>query len=167
MNYIIRRKERKDCESIAHVVTVAWNETYKGIVPDEFLNNLYENEGERFYNSFINFPEEDNHQFILEINNEIVGFVNVGASDDEDYNDCGEIYAIYLLNEYKGKGYGKELFKAGVNELKKMGFKKMIIGCLVKNNSNGFYKHLGGKYVKTRIFKRLNLPEKVYLFEKI
>lgn len=43
----------------------------------------------------------------------------------------------------------------------------MIIGCLDKNISNEFYKHLGGKYVKTRIFKRLNLPEKVYLFEKI
>ena len=43
MSYIIRKKERKDCKDIAQVVTVAWNETYKGIVPDEFLNNLYTN----------------------------------------------------------------------------------------------------------------------------
>ena len=28
MSYIIRKKERKDCKEIAHVVTVAWNETY-------------------------------------------------------------------------------------------------------------------------------------------
>ena len=41
MDYIIRKKQREDCSSVAHVVTVAWNETYKGIVPDEFLNNLY------------------------------------------------------------------------------------------------------------------------------
>ena len=47
MSYIIRKKERKDCKDIAHVVTVAWNETYKGIVPDEFLNNLYTNEEQR------------------------------------------------------------------------------------------------------------------------
>lgn len=167
MNYIIRRKKQKDCKGIEHVVTVSWNETYKGIVPDEFLNNLYENEDERYYNSFINFTEEDNHLFVLEINDEIVGFVNAGAANDEDYNDCGEIYALYLLNKYKGNGYGKELLKVGINELKKMGYEKMIIGCLDKNISNEFYKHLGGKYVKTRIFKRLNLPEKVYLFEKI
>lgn len=28
MSYIIRKKERKDCKDIKHVVTVAWNETY-------------------------------------------------------------------------------------------------------------------------------------------
>lgn len=28
MSYIIRKKERKDCKDIAHVMTVAWNETY-------------------------------------------------------------------------------------------------------------------------------------------
>ena len=39
MNYKIRKKERKDCESVAHIVTVAWNETYRGIVPDDFLDN--------------------------------------------------------------------------------------------------------------------------------
>lgn len=27
MSYIIRKKERKDCKDIAHVVTGAWNET--------------------------------------------------------------------------------------------------------------------------------------------
>ena len=41
MDYKIRKKERKDCADVAHVVTVAWNETYRGIVPDEFLDNLY------------------------------------------------------------------------------------------------------------------------------
>ena len=37
MNYLIRKKEKKDCKDVAHVVTIAWNETYKGIVPDLFL----------------------------------------------------------------------------------------------------------------------------------
>ena len=36
MNYLIRKKEKKDCKDVAHVVTIAWNETYKGIVPDSF-----------------------------------------------------------------------------------------------------------------------------------
>ena len=42
MNYKIRKKQREDCLGIAHVVTVAWNETYKGIVLDEFLNKYIE-----------------------------------------------------------------------------------------------------------------------------
>ena len=51
--------------------------------------------------------------------------------------------------------------------LKKMGFDKMIIACLVGNPTNEFYKHIGGKLIKKRIFKKLNLLENVYYFESI
>lgn len=89
MKYIIRKSEKKDCKDIAHVITVAWNETYKGIVPDEFLNNLYKNEEIRAINAFNNFDEKNNHQFVLEVDNKVVGFINVGTADDELYsNSC-------------------------------------------------------------------------------
>ena len=55
MNYKIRKKERKDCAGIARVITVAWNETYRGIVSDEFLDSLYINEEVRAQNSHYNF----------------------------------------------------------------------------------------------------------------
>lgn len=167
MNYIIRKKERKDCADVAHVVTVAWNETYRGIVSDEFLANLYTNEEERAKNSYNNFNEKENHQYVLEVDDKVVGFVNVGSSDETDYENCGEIHAVYIINGYKGHGYGKKLIDAGIQELKSMNFDKMVIGCLDGNPSNEFYKHLGGKFVKTRIFEKLQLPENVYYFEKI
>lgn len=167
MNYVIRKKERKDCADVAHVVTVAWNETYKGIVPDEFLNGLYFNEEQRAINSYDNFNENDNHQFVLEVDGKVVGFVNVGSTDEKDYSNCGELHAIYIINGYKGYGHGKELYNAGVNELKSMGYNKMIIGCLVGNPSNTFYEHIGGKFIKQRIFEKLQLPENVYYFDKI
>ena len=44
---VIRRRTKDDCKAIAHVVTIAWNETYKGIVPDWFLEELKINEDER------------------------------------------------------------------------------------------------------------------------
>lgn len=167
MNYIIRKKEREDCAAVAHVVTVTWNETYRGIVPDEFLDSLYLNENERIQNSYNNFNENENHQYVLEVDNNIVGFVNVGSSDESDYDNCGEIHAVYIINGYKGNGFGKKLIETGIKELKNMGFNKMIIGCLVGNPSNEFYEHIGGKYIKQRIFEKLQLPENVYYFEKI
>ena len=167
MNYLIRKKEQKDCIEVAHVVTVAWNETYRGIVPDEFLDNLYLNEEERAKNSYEKFNEKENHQYVLEIENKIVGFINVGSSDEIEYQNCGEIHALYIINGYKGYGFGKKLIEVGINELKSMNYDKMIIGCLVGNPSNGFYKHIGGKFIKTRIFEKLQLPENVYYYEKI
>ena len=47
MDYIIRKMNKNDCFSVAKIVTTAWNETYRGIVNDEFLDNLYLNEQER------------------------------------------------------------------------------------------------------------------------
>ncbi len=167
MEYRIRKRKKDDCKAIAHVVTISWNQTYKGIVPDDFLNNLYRNEEERASNSFNKFDETDNHQFVLEVDNKIVGFINVGKTDDSDFFDYGEIHALYIMNDYKGNGFGRKLVEVGINELKKMGYNKMIIGCLIGNNSNEFYKHIGGRFFKTRIFEKLNLPENVYVYEKI
>lgn len=104
MNYKIRKQEKKDCYGIAHVVTIAWNETYRGIVPDEFLDNLYKNEDERGKNSFENFNENDNHQYVLEVDDKIVGFVNVGPTDETEFDNCGEIHAVYIINGYKEYG---------------------------------------------------------------
>lgn len=165
MNYVIRKREIKDCEAIAKLVTICWNETYRGLVSDVFLDGLYENEEERINSSYNKFNENDNHQFVLEIDQKIVGWMNVGDSDEG--SEYGEIHAIYILNDYKGLGYGRKLVEEGIKEIKNMGFKKMIIGCLDGNKSNEFYKHIGGKFIKQRLFERLGMMENVYLFEEI
>ena len=67
MNYLIRKKEKKDCKDVAHVVTIAWNETYKGIVPDSFLEELKYNENERAKMSYEKFDVNNNHQFVLDL----------------------------------------------------------------------------------------------------
>ena len=167
MDYIIRRRELKDCEGIARVVTLAWNETYKSIVPDWFLEELKINEKERAQKTKEKFNEKDNHQFVLEYNNEIVGFVNCGKSEDEELDNCGEIFALYILKKCQGNKLGRKLVNTAIEELKILGFDQMIIACLKGNPTNEFYKHIGGKYIKDGVFKRLDLPENIYYFDKI
>lgn len=165
MNYIIRRRTKEDISGIQKVVTTSWNETYKGIVPDWFLEELKVNEDERIKNVYDSFDENDNNQFVLIVDNEVVGFVNFGKTGDEEYQDCGEIFALYVISKYKGNGFGKKLVETAKNELKKMGFNKMLIACLKGNPSNEFYKHIGGVYVKDGLYKRLQLKENVYYYE--
>ena len=56
-------------------------------------------------------------------------------------------------------------------KLKKMGYKKMVNGCIDGNPSNEFYKHMGGKLVKQISFVVKNygqeLTENVYYYENI
>ena len=165
MNFLIRRRTKEDCKGIAHVVTVGWNETYKGIVPDWFLEELKNNESARAQKSYNEFDENNNHQFVLEVDNDVVGFVNFGASSDDEYKNCGEIFALYIISKYKGNGFGKKLVEVATKELKNMGYDKMIIACLKGNPSNDFYKHIGGVHIKDGLYKRLKLPENIYYYK--
>ena len=165
MDYIIRESKRDDAYDIMNVVTLAWNETYKGIVPDEFLKELKKNEDERVQRHYNEFGNTNYKELVLEIDNNIVGFVRYGKAEDKDFNNCGEIVALYILKKYHGFGFGKELVEKAKLNLKNMGFNNMIIACLKGNPSNSFYEHIGGKYVKDGIFERLNLKENIYYFD--
>lgn len=167
MNYIIRKSRREDCYGIAHVTSVSWKETYKGIVPDWFLEKLQNNEKKRAKKIYDDFDVHKNHQFVLEIDNQIVGFVAFGLTTDTTFKNCGEIYTLYIIKQYMGYGFGRELVENVIKELKQMGIDKMIVACLKGNPSNEFYKHIGGKYIKDGAFKNLNLPENIYYYENI
>ena len=167
MKYFIRRRTKNDCKDIAHVVTVAWNETDRGIVSEWFLEELKNTEEERAWKSYDSFDEGDNNQFVLEVDKEIVGFVNFGKSSDIEYQDCGEIFSLYIISKYKGNGFGRKLVEVAKEELKNMGYNKMIIACLKGNPSNEFYKHIGGVYIKDGMYERLQLPENIYYYDDI
>ena len=165
MDYLIRRRKREDCKSIANIVTISWNETYQDIVPKWFLDELKNNEEERAKKSYDEFDKNNNNQLVLEVDNKVVGFVNYGITEDEEYQNCGEIFALYIIAKYKGNGFGRKLVEEVKKKFKQQGINKMIIACLKGNPSNEFYKHIGGLYVKDRIYKKLNLPENIYYYD--
>ena len=47
----------------------------------------------------------------------VVGFVGYGKNRDEDLPESGVIFAIYILEEYYGRGVGKALMQAGLDKL--------------------------------------------------
>lgn len=167
MNYLIRKRRKEDCKDIAHVVTVAWNETYKGIVPEWFLLELKNNEEDRAKKAYNEFDENNNNQLVLVVDEKIVGFVNFGITEDDEYDSCGEIFALYIISKYKGYGFGRKLVEEAKKELKHLECNKMIIACLKGNPSNEFYKHIGGVYVKDGLYKRLQLSENIYYYDEI
>lgn len=161
----IRKEKREDVFDIAHIVTVEWNSTYRGIVSDSELQRLKETEEERAKKAYDEFDEKNNKCFVAVIDNKVVGFANYGVTDDPDFENTAELRALYALDDYHGLGIGRKLVNAVIEDFKKQGFNKMIICCLKGNPFNEFYKHIGGKYVKDGVYKRLNLPDNIYHFE--
>ncbi|WP_330405892.1 GNAT family N-acetyltransferase [Faecalicatena contorta] len=58
----------------------------------------------------------------------------------------GEIISIYLLPEYLGKGYGKQLLQAAIDDLIQMGYKDIFLYVLEANaKTRRFYERFGFK----------------------
>ena len=173
MDYVIEELSIDNAHEYAYVNSRAWLESYKGIVDDLYLEKINTeeeiNELTEVLKTKVN--EIPNTHFLLRVNSRPVGILHVRNPKYEDYQDCGELGAIYLLNEVKGIGYGKVLFEFAKEELKKMGYSKMVNGCIDGNPSNEFYKHMGGKLVKQIPFVVKNygqkLTENIYYYESI
>lgn len=171
MNYVIEKLDLNNVEYYARVNALAWKQSYKGIVNDDFLELI--NQEEEIQKSIQNLKaglNDDSRRFLLKVNDEYVGVLRVRKTKYEKYSNCGELGALYLLDSVKGKGFGKILFNKAIKELIDMGYNDMIIGCLVNNPSNEFYKHLGGKFVDNSPLKLPNnqsLVENVYYYDDI
>jgi ribosomal protein S18 acetylase RimI-like enzyme len=62
----------------------------------------------------------------------------------------GEIYAIYLLEQHQGKGWGKKLFAEAAKRLKSEGYASMMLWVLADNPTRGFYEAMGGAATKQK-----------------
>jgi len=168
-NIFIKEVEKDDLYNFVYVNTHGWDETYRGIMYDDFLDKILNKIDKNVERQKEKFEEDikKEKRFILYVDDKPAGIVSVGKSKIDEYLDSGEIKALYLLNEFKGHGYGKLLFNKGVEELKKQEFNTMIIGCLKDNPSTNFYVHMGGKLVDTKENNHWgkNLLENYYYFE--
>ncbi|WP_409304580.1 GNAT family N-acetyltransferase [Peribacillus sp. SCS-155] len=141
----IREAVLTDAKAIAKVHVDSWKTTYANIVPSDYLHNLtYENREQLWINSIPNggvyVAENEKGQ--------IIGFSSGGKERSGIYNQLdGELYAIYILKQYQGKGLGRMLVKPVVDALIKKGFNSMLVMVLKDNSSRLFYEALGGKKV--------------------
>lgn len=169
MNFVIEDMDINNVEYYARVNALAWMQSYKGIINDDFLELINtESEIQKTVCNLKSCLRDDSKRFLLKYNNEYVGVLRVRKTKYDKYKECGELGALYLLDSVKGKGFGKILFNRAIEELKKKGFKKMILGCLRENPSNEFYKHMDGLFVDTNPLILPNgqeLMENLYLYD--
>lgn len=141
---VIRRAEPSDSSGIAVVRVKTWREAYKGLLPDSLLDNL------SVEDSAIRFLEAINSQqaitvHVAEESGKTVGFALSGPCREEGKVSTGEIYALYVLPAFQGKGIGNDLFGTSVKELSERGFKDLRVQALSGNPYSRFYEARGGR----------------------
>lgn len=165
---MIRKANPNDSKIITRIHINSWKTTYNKFFPKEVFENQ-EKSFEQRKNQIRDAIENDNeyHYIVYEENNIIKGFACYGNGRGENYKNIGEVYSIYLEQKNQRKGIGSKLIKECFNNLKKEGYKNIIIRCLKGNPSENFYKSLGGKVINIEngIIGETQIEENIYMFE--
>ena len=142
---IIRQATPAAAIAIAKVHVDTWRSTYRGIIPDEILDRLSYESRQQTWEASLRKHRSTNHTYVIEADGgNVVGFVSAGKTREGSAVDTGEIYAIYLLKDYQGRGWGKRLFLTAAERLAQAGYRGMQLWVLADNPTRGFYEAMGG-----------------------
>lgn len=115
MNIVIKKMEtEEEIKGKAYVHWKSWQEAYPGMIGKAYLDSLTIEKCEQ-----IAFTWQDG-LLIAKDGESVVGFVGYGHRE-EDPAEVGEVFALYVLSEYYGKGVGLRLMNAALDALKDCG----------------------------------------------
>lgn len=149
MEYEIRLATIEDCRELAQVKRKAWESTYRGIYPDDKIDNFDFSEQEKKFAEIIS-NESISLYVVLDGNGAIIGYMSCGKPlrKFKDYEQ--EIGLLYLLAPYQGNGLGTRLFLLANANIKRNGYNEFFISCNKYNvKAQKFYEKMGGIKIHT------------------
>lgn len=152
MSYYIKVVTQIDLIDIARIHVLSWQQTYAGLVPQDYLDHLSIPAHQKSWEKiFIN--SKTSHIYIAYDNDEVVGFISFGQARDEGKKGWGEIYAVYLLQQNWGRGIGYALFQKAKEIFLSQDIKQAYLWALDTNKQAlQVYQKWGGaiNYAKTK-----------------
>ncbi len=146
----VRVAEPADAAALGRVHVRAWQATYRGIMPDEFLDGLDPDERGKMWARFLGSPPTGSRLVICaEPGADPVGFALVGPARDgsgdvAEQPGLGQLYAINLDPDAWGLGLGRALLAAATTELSRLGFHEAILWVATGNTrARRFYEVAG------------------------
>ena len=142
-SYYIRLNRIEDQEGMAKIKVDCWQDTYKNIIDQSYLDSLnYEIQTNKYIDSF---DEYKNMVLVAEDVNDhkIIGYACF-STDANEYADA-ELISLYIDKNYSRRGVGTSLLRETIKELKKYNKKTMMLWCIKENkNAIKFYEKIGG-----------------------
>lgn len=143
---LIRPAKAGDENQITSVHIKAWQQSYAGIISQDYLKQLSSEYIQRVEMWKHIIANTERWAWVAENNGEIVGFVLFGPPRDKDRDGFIELGAIYLLESHKKRKTGFSLLSAGFNKMRDLGYKKAYCWVLENNPTIKFYERTGAKF---------------------
>jgi GNAT superfamily N-acetyltransferase len=127
---LLRRADPADAQAVAEVHVRAWQEGYRGLLPDGFLDGLRPEDRAGRYQFDRTDPGRPATLLAVE-GPSVVGFATTGPSGQDD--TIGELLALYVDPPQWGRGVGRTLLGAARRALLERGFEEAMLWVLRGN----------------------------------
>jgi len=142
MGITIRCATVEDAPAISEIYALSWKTAYRGMVPQQYLDELKLNFWKAKFENWIG--KNEMKADILYADKAPVGCVAYRKARDEQFAGWGEIVSIYIHPSHYRKGYGKMLLDTALRNLKIDGYQDCYLWVLAENcNAQQFYKKNG------------------------
>lgn len=172
----VRLAHPDDAEAIADAHVRGWLTTYRGLVPDSVLDGLSLERRTAFWRDTITSetaaeipttttPPTPARTWVVEEAGTVRGFASTGPVRDQPdgLSGAGEVFAIYLAPEARGRGLGRALFTHVVDDLRDRDYDPVVVWVFEANAATRrFYEAAGFQLDGARQpvdFGETSLPE--------
>ncbi len=166
----IRRANVADAAAIAQLRIDSWRASYRGIMPDAYLDAMKSEESTRLWTRVLSAGSDAACTFVAEIDGELVGFAAGNTLAEAKLAFDAELTALYILPSAQRAGIGRRLLSQVANALTAAGTGNMLVWVLAKNKkAREFFEHLGAALLAEQTFKwdELDLIEVAYGWHEI
>ena len=147
MKYI-RIARVEDERALARVHVDSWRSTYQGLLPQTLLEKLNYESRLAQWRDHLGNPQRSTFDLVVEHPSQgVVGFATAGPGFGSLPDFDGELFALYLLPLWQGKGFGKKLVTRAFGAMLKQHLRSAAVWVLKDNSACGFYEALGGEPV--------------------
>ncbi len=143
-----------DAGAIARVHVTTWRAAYAGVVPQAYLVAMSEIGQMRFWRRLLGRPQAEETILVAEVEAaggpQVVGFGSCGPSRPYGLPFRGEVFTLYVADDWQGRGIGRALLRALFDDLVARGHRDAVIWVLSANPARFFYEAVGGSAVAER-----------------
>jgi GNAT superfamily N-acetyltransferase len=139
-----------DAVDLARIHVTSWRESYAGMLPARFLDDMSVTRHARRWSSQLLRLRPGEVVMAAEARDGLVGYC-AGAAPEPGGGDRAEIFTLYLLRSAQGRGNGFQLFRSTARVLAAKGAGALELWVLSENRrAQGFYHRLGGRPICER-----------------
>ncbi|WP_341315717.1 GNAT family N-acetyltransferase [Paraburkholderia sp. IMGN_8] len=136
-----------DAALIASIHSTSWQATYRGLLPDAFLDGEVNGERAAYWEARLSAPGGERRSVLIaELAGEPIGFVCVEQQPESAWGVL--LDNLHTLPEHQGIGVGKLLMRAAKDWARAQGETQLYLYVLEGNTAAiGFYERQGWQFV--------------------